>query len=88
MNQYGAYLYSMILTAGTMLLVSLLFGWETKHQFFHQEQDAWLRRSQEEAQQLQNVQGQGAGDRSTRLPAILAVLVLASGCVLSFWIFW
>ena len=85
-NKYAAYSYSMLITAATMVAVSLALGWETKGELRTAEEEGWLGRSQAEARQLLDSR---AGEASgSRLPAVLALLVLALGCILSFVIFW
>ena len=85
-NQYAAYSYSMLITAASMVAVSLVLGWEKKGDLRTVEVDGWLGRSQEQARQL--LVSQPGEASSSRLPAVLALLVLALGCILSFVIFW
>ena len=85
-NKYAAYSYSMLFTAASMVAVSLVLGWERKGELRTVEVDGWLGRSQEQAREL--LASEHGEASSSRLPAILALLVLALGCILSFVIFW
>jgi len=100
-NKYAAYSYSMLITAASMVLASLVFGWEKKGELRAVEVDGWLGRSQAEARALQDLEVGQAGDggigkteivpsatSTSLLPAVLAALVLALGCILSFVVFW
>ena len=69
-----------------MVAVSLAFGWEKKGELRTVEEEGWLGRSRAEARQLLDSQAEEAS--GSLLPAILALLVLALGCLLSFVIFW
>jgi hypothetical protein len=86
-DSYAAYPLSMIITAGTMVLVSFVYGWETQKEPTtdeHVEKGAWLRESQEAVRQIAAQEGPEKG----RLPLLLAVGVVLLGCVLSFVVFW
>ncbi len=85
-NTYAAYSYSMLITAASMVAVSLVLGWEKKGELRTVEEDGWLGRSQAQARQLLDSQAEDAS--GSLLPAVLALLVLALGCILSFVIFW
>ena len=85
-NKYAAYSYSMLITAASMVAVSLALGWEKKGELRTVEEDGWLCRSRAEARQLLDSQAEEAS--GSLLPAVLALLVLALGCLLSFVIFW
>jgi SSS family solute:Na+ symporter len=93
-NKYAAYSYSMLITAAAMVAVSLALGWEKKGELRTVEEDGWLGRSQAEARALQEQTGKmeaesiSARAPGSLLPAVLALLVLALGCILSFVIFW
>ena len=86
-NKYAAYSYSMLITAASMVAVSLVLGWEKKGELRTVELDGWLGRSQEEARQSL-ASHQAEEDSAALLPAVLAALGLALGCILSFVIFW
>jgi SSS family solute:Na+ symporter len=85
-NSFAAYLFSMLITAGTMLLVSLLAGWEPRGAISHIEQPGWLRTSQLEIQQLETPDATKSANG--RLPLLLACAAFAIGCWLSFVVFW
>ena len=86
-NTFAAYVFSILITAGTMVLVSLLMGWEPHGELLHEEKTGWLRSSQLTIRNLQPVTQ--AQTRSVDLlPALLAVIAVVIGCTLSFWIFW
>jgi Na+/proline symporter len=89
-NSYAAYVFSMLITAGAMEIVSLVRGWEppgTTLGALHQEQEGWLRSSQEAVQHLAAVDVESS-EKSAVLPAVLAVLVLGLGCYLCFVLWW
>ena len=85
-NSFAAYLFSVLVTAGTMLLVSVFVGWEPAGPLSHVEQPGWLRTSQLAVQQLDHSNAQTSA--SQRLPLLLACLTVAIGCWLSFVVFW
>ena len=90
-NPFAAYPFSVLITAGTMLLVSVFIGWEPPGELLHQEKSGWLRKSQlaiREFDRESRATAQGPHGVAQRLPLILAVVVVAIGCVLSFVIFW
>lgn len=90
MNTYAAYPFSMLVTAGTMVVVSLIAGWDSGSAFDltgRQEKSAWLRSSQLKIRQIQDEVARRA-HRDQRLPALLSLLALAVGCILTFVVFW
>jgi len=90
MGTYAAYPFSMLVTAGTMVVVSLVAGWESSSAFDltgRQEKSPWLRSSQLKIREIQDeITKRAAHDQ--RLPALLSLLALAVGCVLTFVVFW
>ncbi len=80
-NAHVAAPMSVLVTAGTMVLVSLFYGWTPSGELLHEEQQAWLRASQ---QQIRETSPEATG----RAPLLLGGLVLAAGLLLSFVIFW
>ena len=84
-NSFAAYLFSILITTGTMVVVSLIFGWEAKGELSHVEQPGWLRTSQ---LAIQNLEPSDRPPASIRLPLVLAVAAFAIGCWLSFVVFW
>jgi SSS family solute:Na+ symporter len=86
-NRFAAYLFSMLITAGTMVVTSLFLGWEPAGKLLHVEQSGWLRESQLAIEEL----AAGRGDEATTiawLPPVLACVAVIIGCVLSFVVFW
>ena len=75
---------SLLLTAGTMLVVSLVLGWQSSGELLHQESTPWLRESQ---QQL-NEKTDNQQESRSRVPIICGLLVWGIGAVLSFVVFW
>ncbi|MDP7014857.1 MAG: sodium/solute symporter [Pirellulaceae bacterium] len=86
-NSFAAYPFSVAITAGAMLFVSVIVGFEQSGVEQYVETSPWLRKSQLEVQELA-AQESRASDRSTVLAAALAALVVAAGVVLSFIVFW
>jgi len=88
-NTFGAYLFSMVITASTMVLFSLLAGWQPAGQqaaWSEQQSSSWLRNSQLAIQQLKPAT---AGHwRPDWLPRLLGWAVILLGCYLSFVVFW
>jgi len=85
-NSFAAYPFSIIITAGTMVLFSLFAGWKPGGELSHVEQPGWLRTSQLAIQQLEV-----SDDRKSatdRLPLVFAGAAVAVGCWLSFVLFW
>jgi SSS family solute:Na+ symporter len=84
-DSFAAYPISLLITAGTMVLVSLALGFEPRAQLLHAEAEGWLRRSQLQAQR-----GEHSLDapRSNLLPIVLGIGVVGLGAVLSFVVFW
>lgn len=79
-----SYIFSMLITSGAMVFVSLLFGWEPRVELLHEERGGWLRSSQLAAAHIEP-----AREPSGRLlPAVLGIVVVGAGIVLSFVVFW
>jgi SSS family solute:Na+ symporter len=86
-NTFAAYLFSILITSGTMVLVSLLLGWEPDGELLHAERKGWLRSSQLAIQQIESAPQTHTALESW-LPFVLAVITVAIGCTLSFLVFW
>ena len=89
LNAWAAYPISMLITAGVMVLVSVVVGWEQSGELLHDshvEEGAWLRSSQTAARDL--VATVDDAERNFTTPTVLAYLVVAAGCLLSFLFFW
>lgn len=85
-NSFAAYLFSILITAGTMVLMSLFIGWEARGELSHVEQPGWLRTSQLAIQRLEAPDDQKSA--TALLPLLLASAAVAIGCWLSFVMFW
>ena len=86
-NTFAAYAFSMLITAGTMVFVSLFLGWEPRGHLLHEEQTPWLRSGQLALQQL-DTEPHRTKSAMPWLPALLAAVAVAIGGGLSFWFFW
>ncbi|MGE3999387.1 MAG: hypothetical protein AB7I48_04170, partial [Planctomycetaceae bacterium] len=86
-NPFAAYGWSILTTASTMVLFSLFAGWEPRGELFHEEQPGWLRSSQLALRQLDSA-ARPRAPVSFLLPTVLACIVVAAGCALSFVVFW
>ena len=88
-NTFAAYLFSMAITASTMILFSLLAGWKPARQKADRAEtqpSSWLRNSQLAIRQLEP---EAAGYwRPAWLPGMLGWAVIVLGCYLSFVVFW
>jgi SSS family solute:Na+ symporter len=83
-NESASTVFSMLITSGAMIIISLRNGWEPRGELRFEEGGGWLRDSQQEAAQLAPLR-----EPTMRLlPAILGGLVIAIGVVLSFVVFW
>ncbi len=88
-NPWAAYPISMAITAGTMVLLSLYWGWESRGTQMgedHREDSPWLSSSLVEVQQLEKAEPEHRA--SSRIPVALAILVATVGLYLSFVAFW
>tara|TARA_Y100000588_G_scaffold234265_1_gene247845 strand:- start:5579 stop:7333 length:1755 start_codon:yes stop_codon:yes gene_type:complete len=85
LNSYSGYLVSMVLTAGSMIIVSFIFGWESRGTLLHKESGGWLLSSQIQASQSQP---SIPTSRSEFWPALLGACVVGIGLFLSFVVFW
>ncbi len=86
-DPFAAYVFSILITAGTMVVVSLFAGWEPRGALLHEEKTGWLRSSQQELRRIETTP-EGPTRLASSLPAILAVLAVATGGMLSFFVFW
>ena len=90
-DTYAAYACAMLVTAGTMVIVSLVRGWEPRGASLedrHEERGEWLRSSQLAVRSLESGETGAPRGPASILPAVLALLVVALGCYLSFVVFW
>jgi SSS family solute:Na+ symporter len=84
MNSYAAYPISVLITAGTMLLVSVGLGWEPRKGLLRLEESGWLAQSQRTAE----VESPIDARRSDVIPVVLGLAVIGLGMTLSFVVFW
>ena len=85
LENYGSHTLSMLLTAGTMVVMSLFAGWEPRGAALHVEAGGWLRSSQ---LQVSRIKTADVAPRSELWPILLAVAVIAAGVILTFVVFW
>ena len=85
LENYGSYVLSVALTAGTMVVMSLFLGWERREAPLHEEAGGWLRSSQLQVSQIKPA---SVAPGSELWPVVLAVAVIAAGVILTFVIFW
>ncbi len=83
-NESASYIFSMAITSGAMVLVTLRYGWEPRGELLHEERSGWLRDSQLAAAQIKPP----SEHDSQILPAMLGIVIVAIGCILSFVVFW
>ena len=84
LNEAASYIWSMVITAGTMFVYSLFAGWETEHKLRHLERAGWLRNSQLEVTHITS----DPEPAFTKLPFLLGIAVVLLGMYLSFVVFW
>lgn len=84
LNEAASYIWSMLITAGTMFAYSLFVGWEAGDKLLHMERAGWLRNSQIEVTHISK-QSKSA---FTKLPFILGIAVILLGMYLSFVVYW
>ena len=83
-DKFAAYFFTILATAGTMVIASLVMGWQPRGELLHEEQSGWLRQSQLEARQIAV---SGDKSRSDALPLTLGIVLIAVavGLVVLFW---
>ena len=84
LNRFATAPISLLLTASTMVIASLVLGWEAQGELLHEESAPWLRKSQQHMAQ----QTQAAPEAPPRVPLLCGMMVLGVGVVLSFVVFW
>jgi Na+/proline symporter len=85
LDSFAAYPISLMITAGTMLLVSLILGFEPQGTLIHKQASGRLQESEMHTESNGN---QTANRRSNLMPAILGLAVIGLGLTLSFVVFW
>ena len=84
-DSFAGSVFGMLITAGAMVVVSLVAGWEPRGALLHEETTPWLRSSSLQAQQI----GQSHHVTHSDLwPALLGAAVCLVGIVLGFVVFW
>lgn len=85
MNSYAAYPISVLITAGTMLVLSIVWGWERPGQTLHRMETGWQTGRTPTAVQAASP---AERTRSDVTPIIVGLAVMALGIYLSFFAFW
>jgi SSS family solute:Na+ symporter len=85
MNGYAAYPISVAITAGTMLFVSVIKGWEPVAGHLRLDETGWLKQSQLQAAHMESPIDR---ERSNLIPVVLGLVLITLGLVLSFVVFW
>jgi SSS family solute:Na+ symporter len=83
-NKYAVAPISMLLTAGTMVCVSLIYGWEAGGELRKMDESGWLSESRNQLQDFAPV----SAPKGHVVPLILGALVSLAGIVLTFIVFW
>lgn len=83
-DKYAAYLFTILATAGPMVITSCIVGWQPAKELLHEEKSGWLRQSQIEVRQLKTSEEK---IRNSTVPIGLGVLLIgiALGLVILFW---
>jgi len=84
-NNYMGYPISIAITAGIMLLVSLVCGWSNPEDLKTEDSEGWLGKSSVAVHQIDEDRIE---TRSQALPLILGLIMVGIGMLLSFVIFW
>ena len=84
-DNYASYVFSVLITGGTMVLLSMAIGWEPRGKLLHEEASGWLRASQLEVARIDQSH---QVSRSSFWPVALGIVVVAIGVILSFVVFW
>jgi SSS family solute:Na+ symporter len=82
---YASYPAAILITAGAMVVTSMLLGWQPRGELSHEERAGWLRESRLIIRELDRARGERS---PPALPLVLGALVAACGLVLSFVVFW
>ena len=84
-GDYAGYIFAVLLTAGSMVVMSLLLGRESPGRLLHEEKTEWLRSSQ---LQVGHIKPANTPSYSDAWPIGLGVAVVLVGTLLSFVVFW
>jgi SSS family solute:Na+ symporter len=85
LDGFAAYPISLLITAGTMLMVSLVLGFEPPGSLLQNEAAGWMQESQMPTQPSDTAR---AERRRNFVPALMGLAVMSLGLVLSFVVFW
>jgi hypothetical protein len=85
LDSFASYPISLAITAGTMVIVSLVLGFEPRGSLLHKEAAGWLQASETPAK---TSDAAIANQRSNLVPSLLGLIVIGLGLTLSFAIFW
>ena len=83
-NNYASTVFGLVVTAGAMLAVTAVRGWEPSREPRSLEPEGWLLASQLRVRALEP----HGPKRGLTLPVLLGLAVVATGAVLSFGVFW
>ena len=81
----ASWTFCVVITCITMVIVSMVLGWERSGSLLHEEQSGWLRASQQEVREIDRTHDTQA---SNLWPALLSLAVVLAGALLSFVVFW
>ena len=84
-DSFTSYPIGMVVTAGTMMITTMVVGWEAPGELLHEERTGWLRSSQLQVRAIDHVPTES---RSQLWPALLGIAMLGTGVILSFVVFW
>ena len=83
-NNYASTVFSLIISAGAMLAVTAVRGWEPTREPRSLDPEGWLRASRAEAGAV----AESAHTERMAAPVLLGLGVAVAGAVLSFVVFW
>ena len=87
-DRFVAYLWSIAITSGAMILSSLVLGREQKRDALGTEESGWLRRSQADVPEIQESPFPGGVPSCWLQPHLWAGVVIATSLLLVFYFFW
>ncbi|MCA9211882.1 MAG: hypothetical protein KDB27_02360 [Planctomycetales bacterium] len=83
-NTYAVSMISMLLTAGTMIAVSCVLGWEKSNTLHETDESGWLAESRSQI----SIATPDTAIESTTIPFLLGALVAGAGIALTIVVFW
>ena len=91
-NSWVAYPFSMIVSAATMVIVSLFTGFTSRATQLgenHKEDSPWLRESLQKVQHLDHIhESEDDHGLPMSLPIVLAAICIITGCLFTFVVLW